>query len=166
MFIDLSLFRPKLQQALISSKFNEGYIAAVLVAALYHYGGNLSSAATHLHGLSIMLAYDQQRRLRAYFGSSPASAVSFIKRQYIRFFDQLPSTRQKLLEIAPTVGTQDWDTRWTPNFTPLALVLATDAAYALQDFQYAVLYSTIERSKCGSLRTITSRMTYRFQHKA
>ena len=133
----LSLFRPKLQQALISGKFDEGHIVAVfLVAALYHYGGNLSSSATHLSGLSVMLAHDQRRHR----GSSPTPLVSFIKRQCIRLFNRIGSAHQKVLAIAPTVGTKHWDTRWINDFTPLSLVPAMDAGFAFQDFQFAVLY--------------------------
>lgn len=77
----LMVLRPKLQEALVTGKLNDGHIIAVfLIAALYHYGGNLNAAVIHLHGLSVMLAYDQQRRLRAHGNPSPAPLVSFIHR--------------------------------------------------------------------------------------
>ena len=131
----LSLFRPKLQQALISGKFDEGHIVAVfLVVALYHYGGNLTSSATHLYGLSVMLAH------RAHNAPSASPLVSFIKRQCIRLFNQIASAHQKVLAIAPTVGTKDWDTRWIRDFTPLFLVPIMEAGFTFQDFQFAVLH--------------------------
>jgi len=137
----LSLFRPKLQQALISGKFNEGHIVAVfLVAALYHYGGNLSSSTTHLYGLSLMLAHGQRRRLRTHDGSSPTPLVSFIKSQCIRLFNRIGSAHQKMLAIAPTVGTKEWDIRWIQDFTPLGWVPAMEARSTFQDFQFAVLH--------------------------
>jgi len=137
----LSLLRPKLQQAIISGKFDEGHIVAVFhVAALYHYGGNMSSSATHLYGLSVMLAHDHRRQLRAHDSSSPTALVSLIKRQCIRLFNRIGSAHQKVLAIAPTVGTKDWDTRWIHDFTPLCLVPTMEANFTLQDFQFAVLH--------------------------
>ena len=89
----LSLLRPKLQQALVTGKLDDRHIVAVfLIAALYHYGGNLNVAATHLHGLSVMLAYDQ-RRNRSEGRRPQAPLISFVQRQCIRFFNQLASTR-------------------------------------------------------------------------
>jgi hypothetical protein len=137
----LSFFRPKLQHALISGKFDEGHIVAVfLVVALYHYGGNLSSSATHLYGLSVILAHDHRRRLRAHNGLSATPLVSFIKHQCIRLFNRIASAHQKVLAIAPTVGTKDRDTRWIREFTPLGLVPTVDACFTFQDVQFAVLH--------------------------
>ena len=100
----------------------------------------MSSSATHLHGLSVMLAHDHHRRLRAHDGSSPTALVSLVKRQCIRLFNRIRSAHQKVLAIAPTVGTKDWDTRWIHEFTPIGLVPAMDAGFTFQDFQFKVLH--------------------------
>ena len=38
------------------------------------------------------------------------------------------------------MGTQNWDTRWAPNFIESAFVPAIESTYTVQDFQFAVLH--------------------------
>jgi len=137
----LSDLRPKLQHALMSGKFNDGHIIAVfLVAALYHYGGNLNATATHLHGLSLMLDYDRQRKIKHKHAPERSPVVSFVHRQCIRFFNQLSTVRQKLLQFQPTVCTKSWDVGWVPLVTEKVFVPTIEATYTFQDFQFAVLH--------------------------
>jgi hypothetical protein len=137
----LSNLRPKLQRVLMSGKFNDGHIIAVfLVAALYHYGGNVKATATHLHGLSLMLDYDHQRRIKRKQSPIRSPIVSFVHRQCIRFFNQLSTVRQKPLQIQPTVCTKSWDVGWVPLFIEKTSVPVIEMTYTFQDFQFAVLH--------------------------
>ena len=86
-----------------------------------------------------MLARNRQQRLRNGEIAPPTPIVSFIQRQCIRFFNQLRNSRQKALEIQPTVGTDEWDTAWSSLVTSQMAVTALESTFSFQDYQYSIL---------------------------
>jgi hypothetical protein len=137
----LAKLLPEIQGTLISGQYDDGHMVAVfLLCALYHYSGNLSASAFHLEGLSLMIVHSRTRRIESKQDPTLAPMIHFIIRQCIKFFNQVSTERQKLLQFQATVGTTKWDTGWIEHFIEKPYVPAIEASYAFQDFQFAVLH--------------------------
>lgn len=144
----LKAIQPKVQAALVSGKFDDGHIIAVfLLAALYHFGGNMNASAAHLQGLSLMLSRNRQQRLRRGQDTPPEPIISIIQRQCIRFYNQLRCFQQKLLEIQPTVDTNEWDTSWSYLIPDKMAVQGLEATFTFQDYQFSILQLSHRASK-------------------